>query len=89
MFCLIDALICETLKTYCYENDFTLADMPTLLTVILDVIRAFTVPQLNCCYLAVLQARGILPPSLIGTCPHSSFSFCVNIHPDCSVSLHI
>lgn len=40
-------------------------------------------------YLAALQARGILTQSLIGTYPHSSFSFCVNIHPDCSVSHHI
>lgn len=34
-------------KTHCYENDFTLPDVPSLLTVILDVIRALTVPRLN------------------------------------------
>lgn len=41
-------LICETLKTYCYENDFTLPNMSALFTVISDAIRASAVPQLNC-----------------------------------------
>lgn len=87
MFPLVDALNCQTLKTYCYENDFTLPKMSTLLTIILDVVRALTVPQLNLlCYLAPLQAQGILTQSLIGTYPHSSFSLCGNIHPDCSMS---
>lgn len=47
MFGPVDALICETLKTYCYENDFTLPNTPTPLTVISDVIGAFTAPRLN------------------------------------------
>ena len=90
MFCLDGALICETLKTYCYENDFTLPNMPTLLTVVLDIIRAFTLTLAELlCYLAALEAQGILTLNLIGTYPHSSFSFCVNIDPDCSMSHHI
>ena len=65
-------------KTYCYENDFTLPDVPSLLTVISDVIRALTVPQLNRSARSDLCCRytgGILTPSLMGTYPHSSFSF--------------
>lgn len=59
MFPLVDALICQTLKTYCYENDLTLPNMSTLFTIILDVIRAFTVPQLNLlCYLLRCRHKG-------------------------------
>lgn len=77
-------------KTYCYENHFVLPNMPTLLTVISDVIGDFcSTSAINpLYYLAALQAGGILPLILIGTYPHS-FSFCINIHPDCSMSHHI
>lgn len=77
-------------KTHCYENDFTLPDVPSLLTVILDVIRALTVPRLNRSAISAERGGGGLTPSFNGNLsPFFIFSPVSTSTLTASVSHHI
>lgn len=76
-------------KTHCYENDFTLPDVPSLLTVILDVIRALTVPRLNRSAISAERGGGLTPSFNGNLSPFFIFSPVSTSTLTASVSHHI